>query len=142
MSRNSLQISTKTSNFVRICQPHSQSFCTSALLLQRQDFDDWEDGLRGMKVRPEFGSGLKKKNWQDIELVSHKATIYTPLQSATERDQTEVESFRRENAISIVRGADKTPNPTMSFDETGFPDEIMKVLQSEGFDKPMPIQVT
>ncbi|GAB2259125.1 hypothetical protein Droror1_Dr00027265 [Drosera rotundifolia] len=48
------------------------------------------------------------------------------------------EAYRRRHEISIV--GDCSPSPFMSFDATGFPQEILKQVHQAGFSAPTPIQ--
>jgi hypothetical protein len=49
-----------------------------------------------------------------------------------------VEAFRKSSQISIIKGKEVVPNPILTFDEAGFPAEIMKTLQKTDFAAPMP----
>ena len=49
-----------------------------------------------------------------------------------------MEAFRKSSQISIIKGKEVVPNPILTFDEAGFPAEIMKTLQKTDFSAPMP----
>jgi len=52
----------------------------------------------------------------------------------------DVERFRHENEIAIMKGEQMTPNPIMRFEDGGFPDYVMCEIRNAGFAAPTPIQ--
>lgn len=54
------------------------------------------------------------------------------------RSQHEVQAYFRKHEIT-VQGRD-TPNPTIFFEENGFPNFILEEIKQQGFDNPTPIQ--
>ncbi len=81
------------------------------------------------------------RNWDSVALEQAETSFYKPSESVELRSDAEVEEFRRCHDITIVKGADKVPKPTLTFEEAGFSPEIMMALDKEDFESPMPIQV-
>ena len=55
-------------------------------------------------------------------------------------DSSQVEEFRREKEIKIMKGEESCPNPVIMFDAGGFPNYITKEVTKAGFTHPTPIQ--
>jgi len=64
--------------------------------------------------------------------------LYNPLPEALNRTEEEIEKFREENKISIIRGKSIVPGPVFSFQEAGFDDRILTSLENTDFSNPMP----
>ena len=80
----------------------------------------WEDSLRAL------GQNLKDKEWDKIQLEKFSSDVFRPSRECLERNEEEVEEFLKKNDITVVRsGSGGVPKPTMTFDEVGFPDEIV-----------------
>lgn len=80
---------------------------------------------------------MQDRDWKKVNLSEVKKQFYQPTQ---EKSRDEVEAFRRQSDIRIVRGQNRTPDPIWTFQEAGFNSDIMRVIEKEQFDKPMPIQ--
>lgn len=54
------------------------------------------------------------------------------------RSQEDVEAFR--NSLEITVSGNGCPAPIQSFEETNFPESVMKEMQRQAFTTPTPIQ--
>ena len=52
----------------------------------------------------------------------------------------DIESFRRENNITVYSNTVMPPAPFMDFDSSGFPPHILKVISNLNYANPTPIQ--
>jgi len=86
------------------------------------------------------GGGLRPVNWERYNLKPFEKNFYNASSASRNADPREVEKFRHENEIALVKGADQTPNPIMTWQEGGFPDYINVEIQNAGFAKPTAIQ--
>ncbi|XP_066256081.1 uncharacterized protein [Euwallacea similis] len=77
-------------------------------------------------------------NWESTDLIPFKKDFYVPHANTKNRTPEEIEKYRESKDI-IVRGKD-VPQPNFNFEESSFPDYIMNVLMSQGFDDPTAIQ--
>ena len=93
-------------------------------------------GARG-KQNP--GGNLRKVKWENFDLVPFEKHFYNPHPNNLNADPREVESYRAEKEITIVRGK-SVPNPITTFEEAGVPDYVMKEIQRQKYTEPTAIQ--
>ncbi|XP_065212089.1 uncharacterized protein LOC135839808 isoform X1 [Planococcus citri] len=82
----------------------------------------------------DFKQTLSKPNWSKKNLSSFPKNFYTPL---LQRSDEEVEEYCKQMEITVK--GDNVPKPCQTFEETGFPPEIMQIM-TQGFSKPTAIQ--
>lgn len=89
--------------------------------------------------RQEFGANLVRPSASEFEKApTVRKDFYSEHPSVRAKSEAEIEAFRHAHKMTIFgTGA---PRPVESFEEAGFPDFIMKILQNQGFSKPTPIQ--
>ena len=141
-------------SLVRICQksplplanPHVRLLHLGRVALQghHEDHQDdhpppWASTIRSLKV-DNLGKNLKDREWDDVSLTEVSRNFYNPSNITVDRSEDEIEAFRNEHHISIVRGARHAPKPMFTLEETGFPEEILAHMRRSGFVNPMPIQ--
>ena len=66
--------------------------------------------------------------------------IYNPHPNLINADPKEVERYRFDREITIMRGGNSVPNPISSFDEAGLPDYVLREVNRNGFTEPTAIQ--
>lgn len=86
------------------------------------------------------GESLRKPRWDEYTLVPFEKHFYNPHPNLLNMDPRDVEKYRADKEITVLRGAHSCPNPITNFDEAGFPDYVMKEVQRQGFTAPTPIQ--
>jgi len=86
------------------------------------------------------GGNLRAVNWSRAELKPFEKDFYRAVPHSMNADRGLVEKFRAEHEITIVKGADRCPNPIFEFNDGGFPDYMMKEIGRAGFKAPTPIQ--
>lgn len=81
-------------------------------------------------------------DFSEVELVSFVKDFYVPCDSVKRRSEDECERIRREHGITIVSGED-VPKVILSFDESSFPDYLIRSLyrQFGNGARPTPIQM-
>ena len=85
-----------------------------------------------------LGANLKQQHFDLNTLPRFEKSFYKEDPSVAGRSQPDVESFRRENMITVAgRGV---PKPVENFDEASFPGYVMNEVKAQGFAKPTPIQ--
>ncbi|KAM5430533.1 ATP-dependent RNA helicase dbp2 [Microsporum canis] len=85
-----------------------------------------------------LGAGLKTQQWDISNLPKFEKSFYKEHPDVSARSTQEVESFRKENEMTVY-GKD-VPRPVQTFDEAGFPQYVMSEVKAQGFAKPTPIQ--
>ena len=96
-------------------------------------------GSFGGDKRKQPGDALRKPSWDSFSLVPFEKSFYNPHDSILNADPRDVESYRHEKEISIVRGH-SVPNPITSFEHAGLPDYVAKEIANQKFHAPTPIQ--
>ena len=86
------------------------------------------------------GENLRRPRWDEYTLVPFEKHFYNPHPDLLNMDQREVEKFRADKEITILRGATNCPNPITEFSLGGFPDYVLKEVQRQGFSHPTAIQ--
>lgn len=69
-----------------------------------------------------------------------KKDFYTPSETVTNRNPTEVMKYRSDHEISVVQGNEHVGNPIINFAEGGFPEYLMATINKQNFTTPTPIQ--
>ena len=85
------------------------------------------------------GENLRKPRWDNFTLVPFDKHFYNPSPNLVNADPREVEKYRADKEITIVRGQN-VPNPINNFADGGFPDYVMKEVERQGFKEPTAIQ--
>lgn len=122
------------------------------------DDGNWNRGSYGSQQRWSSGkSGFSGGSWSqgrsgppelwpvdfsNVELVSFVKDFYVPCASVKRRSEEECGRIRREHGITIVSGED-VPKVIVSFDESSFPDYLIRSLyrQFGNGARPTPIQM-
>ena len=85
------------------------------------------------------GKALRNVDWNRHTLVPFEKDFYAPHPNIKDAHPKDVEKFRSENQITIMRG-DNIPNPITNFAEAGFPDYVSHAIRQARFEKPTAIQ--
>jgi ATP-dependent RNA helicase DDX5/DBP2 len=81
---------------------------------------------------------LRAQHWDLSKLPKFEKNFYIEHPAVTARTDFEVEDYRREKEITVVRG--NVPKPVTTFDEASFPEYIMAEVRKAGFNNPTAIQ--
>ncbi|XP_026284101.1 probable ATP-dependent RNA helicase DDX17 isoform X1 [Frankliniella occidentalis] len=84
------------------------------------------------------GSNLRKPRWDTSRLEPFKKDFYVPHPETSSRPQHEVEEYRKAKEITL-KGRN-VPSPILSFEESSFPDYVLREVRRAGFKDPTPIQ--
>ena len=95
-------------------------------------------GGGGMKGK-QPGENLRKPRWDEYTLVPFEKHFYNPHPNQVAADPREIEKYRTEKEITVVRGHN-VPNPISNFQEAGFPDYVLKEVERQKFTDPTAIQ--
>lgn len=82
------------------------------------------------------GQNLMQPKWE--EMPTFAKNFYKPHPSTLNRTEMEVAEFRHAMEISVRGNA--VPNPDQSFEESNFPDTIVREMYKQGFQAPTAIQ--
>lgn len=93
-------------------------------------------GARGKSMA---GDNLRKVKWDNYTLVPFEKHFYNPHPNLVNADPKDVERYRIEKEITIVRGTN-IPNPITNFNEAGVPDYVMKEIVRQNYQEPTAIQ--
>ena len=74
------------------------------------------------------------------DFIDEEESLVSESKLVNVKDPEEVEKFRQDNRISIVRSSITVPDPIFEFAEGIFPEKVKERLLKNGFVKPMPIQ--
>ena len=83
---------------------------------------------------------MRKPVWDSYSLVPFEKKFYNPHQDIVNASPRDVESYRHEKEITVIRGQSVCPNPITSFDVAGLPDYVQKEIVKQKFSAPTPIQ--
>ncbi|CAK9833470.1 Probable ATP-dependent RNA helicase DDX17 [Anthophora retusa] len=92
----------------------------------------------GRNSRGQPGANLRKPRWDLSRLEPFKKDFYIPHEAVQNRDPRTVEQYRSEKEITLK--GKSIPNPVFTFEETGFPDYVLKEIKRQGFTEPTSIQ--
>lgn len=113
---------------------------------RRQNHDDnlarrFEQFERKYK-KEESNMFLEDLNWEHLEVEPFVKGTYSPDPLTSERSEEEIDAFRKENRIAIIKGNPEEIKPILTFPETGniFPPKALNQIRKNGFQSPMPIQ--
>ena len=84
---------------------------------------------------------LGQINCSTLKYPAFRRDIYLEASDLSRMSEEEVAIFRSRLEDLKVRGFD-APRPVQSWIQCGLSAQILKVLQKDGFNKPMPIQVS
>lgn len=82
------------------------------------------------------GKALRIPIWDKLE--PFEKNFYVVHANNATRSQDEVDSFRNSNQITV--SGNVCPAPIQSFEETHFPESVMKEMQRQAFTTPTAIQ--
>ena len=91
--------------------------------------------------RPDnFGSfsNLRHQDWSSVNLIPFEKNFYREHPAVRVRSESEVRIYREKHAMSVF--GSNIPKPVENFEEGCFPEYISKMLSSQGFAHPTPIQ--
>lgn len=88
----------------------------------------------------EPGKGLRRPKWDQYQLVPFEKHFYNPHPSLANANPRDVEKYRHDREITIVRGGQNVPNPITNFNQAGFPDYVSREIERNGFQEPTAIQ--
>lgn len=81
----------------------------------------------GRNGRGQPGANLRKPRWDLSRLEPFKKDFYIPNDAVQNRDPRIVEQYRSEKEITLK--GKNIPNPVFTFEETGFPDYVLKEIK-------------
>ena len=84
-----------------------------------------------------LGSKLSSINWASQSLVKFNKNFYREHENVAARSDSEVRKIREEMSITVCG---QVPKPILSFEETNFPEYILKTIYEAKFIKPTSIQ--
>ena len=102
-------------------------------------FGGGSGGSFGGDKRKQPGDALRKPSWDSFNLVPFEKSFYSPHSEILNANPRDVERYRHEKEITIMRG-NNVPNPITSFEAAGLPDYVLKEITSQKFSAPTPIQ--
>ncbi|XP_031625459.1 ATP-dependent RNA helicase dbp2-like isoform X3 [Contarinia nasturtii] len=82
------------------------------------------------------GKALRIPTWEKLE--PFEKNFYVVHANNATRSQEEVDSFR--DTLQITVSGNGCPSPIQSFEETNFPESVMKEMQRQAFTQPTAIQ--
>lgn len=82
------------------------------------------------------GKALRMPVWDKLE--PFEKNFYVVHANNATRSQEEVDAFRESHQITVSGNA--CPAPIQSFEETHYPESVMKEMQRQAFTQPTPIQ--
>ena len=96
-------------------------------------------GSFGGDKRKQPGDSLRKPSWDSYNLVPFEKNFYSPHSEILNANPRDVERYRHEKEITIMRG-NNVPSPITSFEAAGLPDYVQKEIENQKFSAPTPIQ--
>ena len=87
-----------------------------------------------------LGAGLNQNiDWNNMkDLSKFEKNFYVEHPDITKRSQKDVDAFYKKHEI-VLQGKD-IPKPVMTFEESPFPEYVLKTIYDCGFTAPTPIQ--
>lgn len=82
------------------------------------------------------GKGLETPKWEKLD--PFEKNFYVPHTNAVNRNDEEIEEFRKKLEITVMGSS--VPQPTQALEESNFPDSVMIEMQKQGFTTPTSIQ--
>lgn len=84
------------------------------------------------------GGALIKPQWEMHSLRPFSKNFYVPHENVSTRSHYDVDNYRVRNQITYK--GNNMPNPILCFEESNFPDYVMKEIRKSGFNEPTSIQ--
>ena len=72
---------------------------------------------------------MRRPKWDGIQLVPFEKNFYTPAPNLANALPKDVERYRFEKEITVVKGADSCPNPITNFEDAGLPDYVSSIMK-------------
>ena len=70
------------------------------------------------------GRDLRRPKWDGIQLVPFEKNFYTPAPNLANANPKDVEKFRFEKEITVIKGQQDCPFPITNFEDAGLPDYV------------------
>ena len=86
------------------------------------------------------GKGLRRPKWDQFQLVPFEKHFYNPAPHLVNANPKDVERYRFNREITIVKGGSAAPNPITNFEDAGLPDYVMREITRKQFTEPTAIQ--
>ena len=94
--------------------------------------------LKKQAQRRTPGDSLKKPSWDLAKLPVIAKNLYIPHINVLKRSIDEVTKYHIGKEITVK--GNNTPSPIQAFEESNFPDYVMKEIRKQGFAEPTAIQ--
>lgn len=106
----------------------------------RRQFQNRSNNYRTEPRRNRWGDAppTSNENITHVPAGSFKKDFFMPSEVALSRPLSDTQNYMDKNEIT-VQGKD-VPNPTMAFQENGFPSFIIDEIRNQGFNEPTSIQ--
>jgi ATP-dependent RNA helicase DDX5/DBP2 len=85
-----------------------------------------------------LGANLRTPDWSRIELIQFQKDFYQEHDEVKKLSRDEVDDFRRKHEITV--NGSGIPNPVRTFEQSCYPEYLLKELYAAGFKGPTPIQ--
>jgi hypothetical protein len=85
-----------------------------------------------------LGATLRTPDWSRIDLIQFQKDFYQEHDEVKELSRDEVDEFRRKHEITV--NGTGIPNPVRTFEQSCYPEYLLKELYAAGFKGPTPIQ--
>ena len=83
---------------------------------------------------------MRRPKWDQFQLVPFEKHFYNPAPHLANANPKDVERYRFNREITIVRGGTAAPNPITNFEDAGLPDYVMREINRKQFTEPTAIQ--
>jgi ATP-dependent RNA helicase DDX42 len=92
---------------------------------------------RGKMIEP-----LARVDHSHIHYKSFKKAFYREAKEIASMTEEQVQDLREELEVSVLPSSSSSscPRPIQSFNQLGFPPQLLKEIERQGFEKPTPIQ--
>ena len=70
------------------------------------------------------GKSLRQVKWDQFQLVPFEKAFYNPAPHLLNANPKDVERYRFEREITIMKGGSAAPNPITNFEDAGLPDYV------------------
>ena len=70
------------------------------------------------------GKSLRQVKWDQFQLVPFEKAFYNPAPHLLNANPKDVERYRFEREITILKGGSAAPNPITNFEDAGLPDYV------------------
>merc|ERR1719412_2457920 len=86
------------------------------------------------------GKGLRRPKWDQFQLVPFEKHFYNPAPHLVNANPKDVERYRFNREITVIKGQQACPFPIPNFEDAGLPDYVMREFNRKGFTEPTAIQ--